>query len=337
MSWKGMTLLLQGFQLGLRKDAKVELGKLGEILFLRRYMSPEDERLDAEELGRRIDDGLVEYIGMHLFPVDDEEIDTDLFWSKVPQVEEGMRENLSLKAFAATLWKEKKIPLASETYLRLAKRHVLHGKRRAPSTEEGRQLVSVLLGPVRDPASWEIDWDIESFAATNADAWLNRPAPGKLQELLHTAKESPLAWDTLILVCKKLAERGEEGIPYPLLQWYFMASQGLLKRPQEGHVSHRPAKLGYKLRDNEIRHVVDLLQLVGMSKTAACSAVEKGFTRSEGTKEVTLLSERTIQAICQKRYSTFEEFREDAMKAIEPRYYLHLSGAEPDRSVSSSV
>ena len=62
MSWMKLSLLLSGLVLGRHEQAEVDLGKLGEVVFLGRYMRPGDEKLAPEELGRRIDDGLVEYI-----------------------------------------------------------------------------------------------------------------------------------------------------------------------------------------------------------------------------------------------------------------------------------
>ena len=61
MSWGGIAQLLVGLQIFRNEDVKVELGKLGNVPFLRRYMKPGAEKLSPEDLGRRIDDGLVEY------------------------------------------------------------------------------------------------------------------------------------------------------------------------------------------------------------------------------------------------------------------------------------
>ena len=66
MSHQGLSLFVWGVGLGLRKQAEFELGELGEISFLRHYMTSEDGKLAPEKLGRRIDDGLVEYIRLQL-------------------------------------------------------------------------------------------------------------------------------------------------------------------------------------------------------------------------------------------------------------------------------
>ena len=54
-------------QMGLRYPVRVDLGKLGELDFLKAYMRPEAALLAPEELGRHIDDGLVECISFELW------------------------------------------------------------------------------------------------------------------------------------------------------------------------------------------------------------------------------------------------------------------------------
>ena len=125
MSWEGMLLLWRDPRQR-NKKAEVALGKLREVVFLKWYMRPGDEKLAPEEFGRRIDDGLVEAIG-RLLPIEHGDNGIEEFKSRVRQIEEGMRENIALKAFAATLRENSKGPLASETYLQLARRHALYG------------------------------------------------------------------------------------------------------------------------------------------------------------------------------------------------------------------
>ena len=133
-----------------------------------------------------------------------------------------------------------------------------------------------------------------------------------------------MAWDTLQLICQMLADSGEKP-PHALLMWHFMANHGHPERPDEGSAPrHRPKKLGYKVRNNEIRYTVDLLVLVGMSKTNACSTVAEAF----------YVGLRTIQGFCQEPYSTVNEFLEDARKRIEPAYHALLY--EPDSSSGHS-
>ena len=52
------------------------------------------------------------------------------------------------------------------------------------------------------------------------------------------------------------------------------ATDGNRRRPDgRPALPHRPRKLGYILRDNEIRHTVNLLNLVGMEEIDGSSAV----------------------------------------------------------------
>ena len=328
MSYLGLSQVVMGLHLGLREQAKFELGKLGQIVFLRWYITPEDEKLAPEKLGRHIDGGLVEYIRLQHLAVEHREIGIEEFSSEMLQIQEGMRENIALKAFAATLWQDHKVPLASETYLELAKRHALHGGESLPSSKEGRRFARVMLAPFMKVDFCETDWDMETFTRNAANSWLDSRDPDELQKLIHDSKKSPLAWDTLQLICQKLVDRGGEGLPYALLQWYLMANHGRLERPEEGPVPpHRPSKLGYKLRNNEIRHTVELLVQVGMGKEAARNAVAEEFDSGP----------RTIQGASRKLYSTFDDFGEDAMKRIEPRYYSYLYGPDSESGPSSSA
>ena len=52
MSWGGIAQLLVGLQIFRDEDVKVELGKLGNVPFLRRYMNPGEEKLSPEYLGK---------------------------------------------------------------------------------------------------------------------------------------------------------------------------------------------------------------------------------------------------------------------------------------------
>ena len=193
MSYLRLSLVIWELALGRDEQAEVDLGKLGEVAFLRRYMWSADERLAPKELGRRIDHGLVEYIKMQLSPLKLRDIGIEEFKSKMRQIEEGMRENMALKAFAATLWKNDKVPLASETYLKLAKRHALYGGKRPPSYKEGRRFARVLLAPFMEGAFWEIDWDRGIFTRIKADSWLDSRDPHELDELIDDSEESPVA------------------------------------------------------------------------------------------------------------------------------------------------
>ena len=245
---------------------------------------------------------------------------------KMRQIEEGMRENMALKAFAATLRENDKTPLASETYLELAKRRALYGGKPRPSSEEGRRFARVLLAPFMKEAFGEIDWDGGVYTRIRADSWLDDRDAMELEVLIEDSEDSPLAWDVLQLICQEVADRWEEDLPYRLLEWYFRANHGNAERPDEGPApSHRPRKLGYKLRNNEIRHTVDLLAQVGMPKTAGIYAVSEAFH----------FAESRIRQICREPYLPIEEMGLDAMKRIEPSYYSLFYGLDSHSGPSS--
>ena len=109
MSWEGMLLMMWRGPRQRNKKAEAALGKLREVVFLKWYMRPGDEKLAPEEFGRRIDDGLVESIRT-LLPIKHGDSGIEEFKSRVRQIEEGMIENMALKAFAATLRENRQGP-----------------------------------------------------------------------------------------------------------------------------------------------------------------------------------------------------------------------------------
>ena len=309
MSWLRRELAIWRFYDQHEKKVDVESSEMRKVVGLGWYLRTGDERMAAEELGRRIDDCLVESISAQLLDLKKGYISTEEFKSRMRKIEEGMKEDPDLKAFAVTLQRPEELPLASEAYLDLARRHALLDGKPPPSLEEGRRFALVLLDDVMIEEKWEFDWDRPNLADRLADAWLDRRDPAELWRLIHDSEESPVSWDALKLICRELAARGEEYPPLELLLWYFRATQGHPGRPDEAPTPrNRPRKLGYKLRNNEIRNTVDLLAQVGMTKTDAHCAVAEAFH----------LSEITISRICQEPYSTLEEFEEDAMNRMEP-------------------
>ena len=200
------------------------------------------------------------------------------------------------------------------TYLEMARRHVLYGEKPPPSSENGRRFALVLLDEVMDDEKWETDWDGRTFADVLARCWLDSRDPEGYQVLIRLSEESPVIWDALELICQEVADRGEAR-PNELLKWSFDASHGRLARPDEGPAPrHRPAKLGYKFRNNEIRHTVNLLVLVGLPKIAGRSAVAKAFD----------FALSRIGQICREPYFTYSDLWEDVVKRIFPSYYEFL-------------
>ena len=162
-------------------------------------------------------------------------------------------DNMALGTYAAALEKSDDVPLASKTYLELARRHALYGGKRTPSYEEDGRFTRVMLDEFKDKTFWEKDEDIWSSVPSWADAWLNDRDPCELQELIDISDVSVLAWETLQIICEEvaderaggLADEPEECLPYELLVWNLMVSHDHAERPDEGPtLSHRPRKAG---------------------------------------------------------------------------------------------
>lgn len=314
MSRTSLAVIEDGMVVPCDEQRQAALGRLANVAFLKRYMEAADKELGPQDPGSRIDHGLVEYVSTQLSALDQGVISIEEFKSNMHQVEEGMRENTALKTLAATLRNDRvPVPPASETYLKLAKLHALYGGK--PLREEGGRFARALLAYYMDEAFWETDWNRRAYARIRADIWLHGRDPGGLQALIDVSWESEAAWDALQMICQVLANRREVCPPYELLEWHFRASHDDPKRPDEGPgPSHRPNKFGYKVRDNEIRHTVELMTQVGMPKTAALETVSAAVH----------LGLRTIQAACRKPYATVFELTKGAMKIMEPSFYAYL-------------
>ena len=286
----------------------VESSELREAIGLRWILRPCDDWTSPAKLGRRIDDCLVENISYQLWYVESGLISIEDFKWVVHRIEEGMKEDTALRVFAATLQEFKRLPLASETYLELAKRKALHDGRPAPFFEEGLRLARVLLADfIKNEKLWETDWDGEIYTRLAVAMYMDNRDPRKLQERIDDSERSPTEWEVLEHICVALAARGEDP-PEELLRWWFRATHGLLKRPDGGSApSNRPRKLGYMFRDNEIRHTVDLLAKVGMPKEDCHKVVGKDL----------FLSLSRIQQICLKPSWMIQDLKEHALKRLD--------------------
>ena len=313
-------------------QVEIESTEMREELGLRFYLEPRDEHLAPAELGRRIDDCLVEYTRTYFLSLRLGNTSIEEFKSKMGKIEQGMRDDPALKAFEVAIWEEAKVPLDSRTYLKLAIRYLRRKtnegsaySQRLPEPTEGCQFARMMLDQVMIKAKWKHAWDRELLIRRGADDWLRKRDEYGLWKLIRASQKSALAWDTLELICEELAHSGEER-PDTLLHWAFDVVSGSIKRPDEDPVPlGRPPKVGYKLRDNEIRHTVDLLVLVGMSKTAACEAVEKACWDLEGSLDFI-----TISRIYREPYWTIADIEDDVRKLLEPSYheYSHMHEAE---------
>ena len=284
----------------------VESSALREAIGLRWNLRPGAERMDPEKLGKRIDDCSVEWIASQLLYLEDGEISIEEFKWGMGKIEEGMEEDPDLRARAAALQRCAGLPLASVTYLNLAKRHVLFDGERPPSHEEGRQFAVAQLDEVSEADGWEMDWDGPIFISLMTATWLDSGDPRKLENLIHESESNPIVWDTLQRICHAFADSGVDPPPQ-LLEWSFRATHGDLERPDaERTPRQRPRKFGYMLRDNESRYTVDLLTQVGMRTPAGREAVAVALN----------LEESRIQQICREPYWTILDLIKHAMKRL---------------------
>ena len=291
----------------------VESSDLWEAIGLRWILWPGDERMAPEELGRRIDDCLVEWICLQHQYLKNGYIGHEAIKWIVDWLEECMQEDPALRAFATILRSRDGLPLASETYLELTKREVLYGGKPRPFPKEGFRFARVLLADFIDQENWQVDWDGRIFTSLLVDSWMYSRDRRQLRRILDNSLRSPTVWDAVQHICKELARRGQD-VPPELLTWFFRAYHGPWKRPEAGSAPrNRPRKLGYMLRDNEIRHTVDLLSQVGMRKSAGRTVVA----------EVLHLSESRIQQVCREPYWYTFELQEHAMKSLDP-YSPHI-------------
>ena len=346
MSWTGMDhVLMEPVVYGFGRETKVDLGNLGHIFFLRLYMTPAAEKMGPLELGRYIDDGLVEYLKFILHEADQDEVDYQVVYSNLREVEDGIMDPpAALLAFKEDLRKREEVPLASETYLKLARRHVNRRTgqgtthdRRLLSYDETRHFARVMLLPFMKEDFWDMDWNRRGWHRGYARMWLIKKDPGFLSALIENSRVSQPSWDALELICEELTALGEEP-PQELLKWNYEAKYGIRKRPEEEPAPcHRRHKEGYAIRDNELRHYVQLLKAAGVTVEAACGAVEDAFPIDEVKQErkKTLTAER-IKTICAMPSTTLAELMTDAMKFVEPKLFECQYGSSSDDASSQS-
>ena len=273
MSWMSRQSLLWRSETEPYVQMPVQTSELRELIGLKWNLRPEDERMPSEELGRRIDHCLVETTSIKLHYLTAETFKVEEFKSNMLRIKHLMTEDGALIDFEETLRRrEQPLRLASEVYIELACRRVRSDRRRSPSREWGRRFAQVMLDEINDENKWEIDWDRGTAIKSLGHYWVDCHDPVKRKNLILESARTPYVWDALERICEAFAKTGETP-PDDLLEWSFKASHGHLMRPSEGQrIPNRPRKFGYMLRNNEIRHTVDLLGQVGMKKTAAYRA-----------------------------------------------------------------
>ena len=301
MSWMSRQSLLWRSETEPYVQMPVQTSELRELIGLKWNLRPEDERMSSEELGRRIDHCLVETTSIKLHYLTAETLKVEEFKSNMLRIKHLMTEDGALMDFAETLKRrEQPLLLASEVYIELVCRRVLSDRRWPPSREWGRRFAQVMLDEINDDNKWEFDWDRGTAIAFLRYYWAGCLDPVKRKNIIQESARTPYVWDALLRICEDFPKTGETP-PDDLLEWSFKASHGHLMRPSEGPpIPNRPRVFGYMLRDNEIRHTVDLLRQVGMPKTDAYKAVGKSLN----------LSHRTIGRIYGKPYSTIVDLRE---------------------------
>ena len=295
----------------------VESSEFRDEISLRWFFGPGDEQLTPDKLGVIIDDCLVENISDLLLRFKHGKTDIEEFERKMSFLEEGMRDDPDLGAYAVTIpvdptWGNLKP--TSATFLKLARRHAVCGVR-LPVAEEDEaacRFASAIPGRVMKKDWGEYDWDILGYSRFCASQWWSYRNPNDLLIYISQSHWNQAAWDTLMLICKYAANNGMGEIlrlPDIILRWYLGAKHGHPKRPgmARGPRNRRQAH-GYKIRNNEIHHAVDLLGQVGVPIRVACYAVA----------QATHFAEIHIRRICGKPYWTLEDIRLDIERRFTP-------------------
>ena len=309
----------------------LETNMLRQIIRLNLYLDYGDEDLDDIGLGARIDDRLVEFIGFLLLALKKDELPLEVVKETMARIEIGMIEDSALKAYARILMRDGERPLSSATYLNLADRRILYGGKPPPKLEEGRRFVRVFLAPFMTKEYRERDFDIKGITRKLADYWRDHLDPDSVEMLIRHSESSPAAQNLLKLIRNDSVEsEATHPLPSVLLQWYLKQwyledQQRNFKRPKVASSTRgRRRTYGMRLRDNEIKHAVELLTLVDLPELDARKAVAGvfGFTG------------KRILKICNDPYWTLKDLHEDVYRRLDPVAYhmSHRPSSDPDPS-----
>ena len=288
VSNKFMKWIIDSHRFAIRQDWRVDVesSEMRDEIGLSKYLDPGDEDLTSEELGTRIDECLVDYIEIYTGCLTTGGISLEEFESAMGKIERGKKWDVACQAHSDRLYRRNLRP-ANETYLGLARRDArdaLYGGQRRSSLALGRDFALVYMDYIRKRDRWKIEWDRKTVTKCLVDGYLGDPDPVVLQRLIVNSEESPLAWDMLYSICRELGFAGVYP-PIKLFIWYVKATNGYPCRPDEiPNLPNRPRYLGLRLRDNEIRHTVNLLTLVGIKEIDGCSAVADAL----GLKKITV-------------------------------------------------
>ena len=336
MSWVGTTLMFMEYGFFRTSTEKADLGIEGLLVSLEQHIAPGVEKFDPLQLDSQFDDGLVELIWLDLLDAELQKVSCQEVESKLRELEKYLTQPLSvLRALKEDLWKNEGVPLASVTYLKLARRRIkclaargTEDSRRPPSSDEASPFARAMLAPYMNSDLWEQDWDRQGWDRIWADSWLQERDPMFLSKLIENSWDGQVAWNALILICEELVALDEQP-PQALFKWIVEATTGFRERPKEVPApSNRRHKKGYIFRNNELRNTVTLLMAVGMTKENACKAVEKAFPD--------MISMIRVQRICAKPFDPIDQLKADAMKFVEPKLFERQCGSSSDAGSSQS-
>ena len=270
------------------------------------------ERPDDAPARTNFDLYLFAQVGFLLADVEQELIGIAEWEQAIRDIERCINNNPSVRAFEERLRRAGQAPLASRTFLDLAKRQVrrkanprkanqsIPDSQRLPDFNEGCAVAKVLLAYDTAKDRWKRDLRPDELSKRIAADWLCHRSPGGLEFLIRCSEESRIWWDALEQIGDMLG--GEDDLPDPLARWYFQADKRHRRPPPEiAAPPHRPTTVGYMIRDLRIRETIRVLAQLGMPPTggpdSGCSVVAA----------VLALQERTVRGIWMRSDMTIDE------------------------------
>lgn len=271
--------------------------------------------MNEDEFDSLIDIVMVDSIDHILQKLEKGILDLSELQQAMGHIEHWMNRDTRFKLYGEALFANMRVSPACKTYLRLAQRRALKlaeegtaDARRPPALEEGCQFAKVFLAGDMDRTRWETDWDRDILLRNGVDRWLSQRDLETLQTFIANSEGLAYDWDFLQLLCKRLAERGEQP-PGELLAWHFAAVHGRRKRPfEEPTPRNRPRKKGYYFRNQRIRKAINYLLRVGMPPTG----VANSGCRVVAEVMYPHLSEPAIRGIWKEQSIGYEEFIVDS-------------------------
>ena len=330
MSWMAKELAQSRLESQRPHRPDIEHSKFPEWIGFRLYLRPEPGMPGSALPGEMEDDCLVEFVHCKLISLEAWEITPEDFGRIITKVKVGMLEEPDLRVYAQQVMRSEHIPLASETYIELAEVHGLHGDKAAPDVDKGARFARVFLAHVMSTSYWETHMTQHGFVSRWVNGWWQNPSVESILNLIRESYESANAYDTLLWICLIAVEQDKRGsLPRELLEWFLGASLGRPNKPDPKPASPgRPRKVGYQLRENEIRNTVRLLKAVGFSDLSARRAVVQAFPH-----DITM---RTALRVCKEPYWTPEDIASDFSNRFQVNSYLSPPRRRSDRRSSLS-